>query len=448
MDGNPKSMRCLSASHINPGRVQLECNSRCVKKPNYKNIILLIYSNDIKNKLMYNLCMSFIINRTTSSLRVIESPNPSSKEREETAILASCERVSIVFQHNIKFLQEELLKRYKVDNEGNLLFRETGESTKLTWSSLCAALQSNSEIYKKGTDNFVSKIVDGRRTTFYFNSESHLVGLGGSKIVYKALDVFGATYKAMKVAKRGFEQILREEVEFLAKIHANGHIQGVQRPPEAVFDLPSSKESHDFTAYITKLFPYDLITYLNAFPKMSTEERVKICGKVSLSFIKVVKSNHFHLDIKCENVLIDPRTGEVELIDISNTTCLTHTTGMTTLNFRGMTPQFVHEHDYRVCREPQLVANLCRNLMRLTMFSLSCVFFTVLTGRRPFSNSGLQYVDATHQLDDTVLKRCYPSSVSEYVLKALSHNLKERPGIVDLCRWVNSLNGQQARQTC
>lgn len=374
---------------------------------------------------------------------------PSSKSLSERGI----------FQIVDSTFQKEILSQFNVDGSGNLRIKVTGEETHFNWAMNAIfisrmvkffnerdshIISSGRRIYSKsGNEIFLSRIVKGGLRIFYLNTcedAKYKIQAGTTCIVYKVLDLALGIFKSIRIANPGFKRNIRDEVSIVSEIHQKGIVQGILQPHDAYFDFPHNGCLEPLVCSISTRFACDLFTWVGD-PKIMAEARLRICKKVVFSYREFIVSNNPQIDIKLENILINPETEEIRFIDISRVRYNKHANGIVALNLRdnSHTPCSVHETTALECAKLQTMDEFRQNLIRWAQFSLSCVLYEILTSEQAFDIDSTVYVNHTHPLNSKELRDKYPPAIADFIIHCLSHNPLERPSFEQMCKWASTL---------
>ncbi len=157
--------------------------------------------------------------------------------------------------------------------------------------------------------------------------------------------------------------------------------------------------------------------------KLDLESFLKISSKVSETLGYIHKNNVIHLDIKPDNILINPEKGEVKITDFGISAVLTHANDELynsdviegTLSYMS----------------PEQTGRMNRGVdYRTDIYSLGATFYEMLTGEVPFkSNDPMELIHshiARQPLSPSILNASIPPVLDAITLKLLSKNPEER----------------------
>lgn len=239
-------------------------------------------------------------------------------------------------------------------------------------------------------------------------------------IVYKALRKEDHSEVAIKTLSDNFprkEDIanIRREYQILCQLHFEGIIN-----------------AHSFVTYdpgnggiVMEKFGITLQEYLSGFEKKHLTP--KQFFPIAIQLVKILGTLHtksvIHKDINPTNILIDPQTCALRLIDFSASTELTRERQDISLTKRieGSLPYMSPEQTGRMNRDVDY---------RTDYYSLGITFYQMLTGQLPFTASDpLEWVHchiSKNALPVNKVNRIIPDVLSNIVAKLISKNAEDR----------------------
>ena len=137
----------------------------------------------------------------------------------------------------------------------------------------------------------------------------------------------------------------------------------------------------------------NLQQYLHRESVLTEEVAVDVFGQLAKMLYQMQQVRVVHGDLKLQNILVNPSTLEVYLIDFGQSYFLSQKRNLTWKAFRG-TPDYA---------PPEMIRTGKMNLRQAEVWSLGVVLYTLVTGHNPFLNE-----------EEIMLKRLQiPASVSE-----------------------------------
>ena len=115
----------------------------------------------------------------------------------------------------------------------------------------------------------------------------------------------------------------------------------------------------------------DLLEFVNEYGQLDFETAKSITQQLAESSLLYSKVGIAHCDLKDENVLFNPLTGQTKIIDFGNAT---YTDKVNHESFG--TPAYY---------SPELKNQTAFEIDACTVYNIGCIIFTVLTGTSPFS---------------------------------------------------------------
>lgn len=148
---------------------------------------------------------------------------------------------------------------------------------------------------------------------------------------------------------------------------------------------------------------------------------------VAIPLVKLIGNLHekriIHKDIKPANILIDPNTGNLRLIDFASSTELSreHQNFTPTKHIIGSLPYM----------SPEQTGRMNRNVdYRTDYYSLGITFYQMLTGQLPFAaNDALEWVHchiSRKPIPVSKVNRKVPAALSDVIAKLISKNAEDR----------------------
>jgi predicted ATPase/signal transduction histidine kinase/FixJ family two-component response regulator/tRNA A-37 threonylcarbamoyl transferase component Bud32 len=240
---------------------------------------------------------------------------------------------------------------------------------------------------------------------------------GTTTCVYRALREPEQTSVIIKTLKAEYPTIqqltqLRHEYQILQPLEIEGIVK-----PLALENYQNGLALilSDFAGETLKNFAsiqnFDLSSFLNIAIQLAT-------------IISQVHQNHIiHKDIKPQNILINPQTGQVKIIDFSISSCLSkESQNPSDPNLLEGTLAYM---------SPEQTGRMNRSIdYRTDFYSLGITFYEMLTGQLPFQvNDSLELVHchiAKTPVPPKEINSKIPSVVSEIVMKLLAKTAEDR----------------------
>ncbi|ESP62875.1 hypothetical protein SMITH_77 [Smithella sp. ME-1] len=157
--------------------------------------------------------------------------------------------------------------------------------------------------------------------------------------------------------------------------------------------------------------------------KIALKSFLKISSKVSETLGLIHKKNIIHMDIKPDNILMNPEKEEVKITDFGISTVLTHA------NEELYNPDVIE--GTLSYMSPEQTGRMNRGIdYRTDIYSLGVTFYEMLTGEVPFKSKDPMELIHSHiarqPLPPTDLNHSVPPVLSSIILKMLSKNPEER----------------------
>jgi len=176
--------------------------------------------------------------------------------------------------------------------------------------------------------------------------------------------------------------------------------------------------------------------------KLDLKSFLQIASKVSETLGLIHKNNIIHLDIKPDNILINPEKGEVKITDFGISAVLTH------VNDELYNPDVIE--GTLSYMSPEQTGRMNRGVdYRTDIYSLGATFYEMLIGEVPFKSKDPMELIHSHiarqPLSPGDLNASVPPVLSAMILKMLSKNPEERYQnclglMADIDECLNQLN--------
>ena len=155
----------------------------------------------------------------------------------------------------------------------------------------------------------------------------------------------------------------------------------------------------------------DLLEFVNTYGALDFEIAKQIVKSVATSCYEFQAAGISHRDIKDENILFNPSTGDIKIIDFGCATKSDSTQASGTLAYFP----------------PEMKSNSDIDIESATVYSLGCLLYTLLTGSSPFSSES--DFDFTKNI---TLNSSLSSQERKLLSKLLNPISANRPTLVDL----------------
>ncbi|MUH01226.1 AAA family ATPase [Scytonema sp. UIC 10036] len=240
---------------------------------------------------------------------------------------------------------------------------------------------------------------------------------GTTTCVYRALRESEQTSVIIKTLKSEYptiEQVSRLRHEY--KILHNLEIEGIVKP----LSLDNYQNGlalilSDFEGETLKNFLTNKNLQLNVF--------LHIAIQLASTLAQLHQANIIHKDIKPHNILINPKTGKVKIIDFSISSCLSQE-NLNSSNSNLLEGTLAYMSPEQTGRMNRLID------YRSDFYSLGVTFYEMLTGQLPFqANDSLELVHyhiAKIPIQPQELNLEIPSVVSDIVMKLLAKTAEDR----------------------
>ena len=116
----------------------------------------------------------------------------------------------------------------------------------------------------------------------------------------------------------------------------------------------------------------DLLEFINQFGPLDYNPAISIAKKIAYSCLKYHSAGMSHRDIKTENILFNPNNGNIKIIDFGSAS-----------KYDSLIPSGTS--DYFPPEAKVKTGNL--DIESVTVYSIGCLLYTLLTGKSPFSKN-------------------------------------------------------------
>lgn len=231
---------------------------------------------------------------------------------------------------------------------------------------------------------------------------------------YKENETQPLVIKLLKTANPTPSEIARfkQEYNLVQKLNIENIIK--------IFDLVEHNNQY---AIIEEDFGGKSLKEMLKTEKIDLKSFLQISSKVSETLGLIHKNNVIHLDIKPDNILINPENDEVKVTDFGISAVLTHA------NDELYNPDVIEGTLSYL--SPEQTGRMNRGVdYRTDIYSLGATFFEMLTGEVPFkSNDPMELIHshiARQPLSPSLLNPSIPPVLDSITLKLLSKNPEER----------------------
>ncbi|MEW6493790.1 MAG: AAA family ATPase [Cyanobacteriota bacterium] len=220
--------------------------------------------------------------------------------------------------------------------------------------------------------------------------------------------------KTLRAEYPSIEQLARLRHEY--KILQTLDIEGIVKP------LSLENTSHGLALILSDFGGETLKTFLN-HQNLELNQFLLIAIQLSSTLAQLHEHHVIHKDIKPQNILINPKTRQVKIIDFSISSCLSRE-NQTISNPQQLEGTLAY-------MSPEQTGRMNRSIdYRTDFYSLGVTFYEMLTGELPFHpNDPLEIVHChiakTPRLPNE-LKPEIPQVISEIVMKLLAKTAEER----------------------
>lgn len=289
------------------------------------------------------------------------------------------------------------------------------------------------------------KIIDDRWMVF-----PNKLGAGARSVVFEAHDLLHSRPAAIKVTNCT-ESTLRESailqkinelsasspvsVRLCKSLKTQGQQQQQQQQTKNQFFLQhyQSIQFHDKLYIITeKVSGIELFKFCQKYPNGVPEPIAKFIFRQILQAVAMVHEMEIaHLDLKLENIMIDPASLKIKIIDFGFSS--------ETQEFDVASQQFVPKLQRTRCGSthyaaPEIISQAPYDAKKADVWSLGIVLFALLTGRFPFDDSD----DSQSAIFQSILHLpiSFPDHLNERLCSLLDSFLcrspADRPSCLDL----------------
>lgn len=241
------------------------------------------------------------------------------------------------------------------------------------------------------------------------------LGVGGMGTVYRARQIGFDREVALKVIHRHFAS--RSEFQSRFRDEMRTAI-GLEHPNV----VPVYEIGEGETLFISMLLVpgRDLATRVKDDGPLDIEEAVTIVRQVASALDEAHRNNIVHRDVKPQNVIVDERITHAYLTDFGLARSLDATSGLTATGNRIGTIDYMAPEQI----EDGTVDH------RSDEYALACLFYAIVTGRRPFAGDSDAAVirakmrgPSSPRLDD---EDGFPTVIADVIEKAQSERPEDR----------------------
>ena len=174
--------------------------------------------------------------------------------------------------------------------------------------------------------------------------------------------------KVVKKRKTGISHLNGRRVPNEAKFH---YLAYQADPTGTVRYIDCFERVVDFVIAMERPFnSVDLLEFVNEYGQLDVKVAKSIASQLARSSLLYKKVNVAHCDLKDENVLFNPLTGQTRIIDFGNATW-----------YDKVNPESFGTPAYY---SPELKSKYVVNNDAETVYNIGCIIYTVLTGYSPF----------------------------------------------------------------
>ncbi|MEG4960531.1 MULTISPECIES: serine/threonine-protein kinase [unclassified Microcoleus] len=225
----------------------------------------------------------------------------------------------------------------------------------------------------------------------------------------------GAIVKLLKAEYPTLEEITRFKHEYQILQHLDA-LEGIVKP----YSLETYKNG---LALILEDFGGESLKNYMVSKKNELSDFLTIAIQIASALAEVHKKHVIHKDIKPQNILINPKTGEVKLADFSIATRLERE------NAAASHPHFLE--GTLAYMSPEQTGRMNRSIdYRTDLYSLGVTLYEILTGVLPCTNSEpleLVYCHIAQKIvPPQALNPEIPPAISDIVMKLLAKNAEDR----------------------
>ncbi|NJM69193.1 MAG: AAA family ATPase [Scytonema sp. RU_4_4] len=240
---------------------------------------------------------------------------------------------------------------------------------------------------------------------------------GTTTCIYRALRETEQTSVIIKTLKTEYptiEQLTRLRHEY--KILQPLEIEGIVKP------LALESYQNGLALILSDFGGEPLKNFINA-QNLNLSDFLQIAIQLSSTLAQLHQNNILHKDIKPHNILVNAKTGQVEIIDFSISSCLSRENQIISNPnlLEGTLPYMSPEQTGRMNRSIDY---------RTDFYSLGVTFYEMLTGQLPFQATDPLELVHCHIAQTAVtpkeLNPEIPQAVSDIVMKLLAKTAEER----------------------
>jgi predicted ATPase/signal transduction histidine kinase/CheY-like chemotaxis protein len=240
---------------------------------------------------------------------------------------------------------------------------------------------------------------------------------GSTTCVYRALresDKTCAIVKTLKAEYPTLEQLARLQHEY--QILQSLDIEGVVKP------LALENYQNGLTLILSDFQGEILKDFINT-QKFDLNIFLQLAISLSSTIAQLHRNNILHKDIKPQNILINPKTYQVKIIDFSISSRLSRE------NHNLSNPEQVE--GTLAYMSPEQTGRMNRSIdYRTDFYSLGITFYEMLTGQMPFQTTDPLGLVHSHIAKTPIapqkINRNIPQAVSDIVMKLLAKTAEER----------------------
>jgi serine/threonine protein kinase len=240
---------------------------------------------------------------------------------------------------------------------------------------------------------------------------------GRASVVYRGLDEHNQSYilKVLKTDSSSQTEVekLNLEYEIIRQIDSEGIIK--------VYGL---KNSHENVVLILEDFKgISIKNYIKKIGFFDVESFLKIAIKIVESIEALHKNNIIHKDLKPHNILFNPETGQIKIIDFGSSSLINkEPEDKPVPNILRGTLKYI---------SPEQTGRLNKPVdYRTDFYSLGATFYEMLTGEVPFNSEDpmelIHYHIAKQPVFPHKKNKKVPESLSYIIMKLLAKNAEER----------------------
>jgi predicted ATPase/GAF domain-containing protein/tRNA A-37 threonylcarbamoyl transferase component Bud32 len=243
------------------------------------------------------------------------------------------------------------------------------------------------------------------------------VNEGRASVVYRGVDEHNHSFilKVLKTDSTSQSEVekLNSEYEIIKQIDSEGIIK--------VYGL---KNTHENIVLILEDFKgISIKNYIKKINFFNVEAFLEIAIKIVESVEELHKNNIIHKDLKPHNLLFNPETGQIKLIDFGSSSMITKEAQDVTLPniLRGTLKYISPEQTGRMNKPVDY---------RTDFYSLGITFYEMLTGQVPFNSDDPMELVHFHIAKQPVfphkINKKIPEALSYIIMKLLAKNAEDR----------------------